>query len=74
LTERLPQNVAVAHKSGQLPGLRHDAGIVYGPGGPFVVVVLTDDLANQGEAERAIAALARRLHDHFGAPPGAGLR
>jgi beta-lactamase class A len=68
LTERLPQGVAVAHKSGQLPGLRHDAGIVYGPGGPFVVVVLTEDLANQGEAERAIAALARRLHDHFQTP------
>ncbi|HEX2326062.1 MAG TPA: serine hydrolase [Chloroflexota bacterium] len=74
LTERLPQGVAVAHKSGQLPGLRHDAGIVYGPGGPFVVVVLTDDLANQGEAERAIAALARRLHDHFQASQVSGLR
>ncbi len=74
LTERLPQGVAVAHKSGQLPGLRHDAGIVYGPGGPFVVVVLTDDLANQGEAERAIAALTRRLHDHFQASQAPSLR
>jgi beta-lactamase class A len=57
--------VPVAHKSGQLPGVRHDAGVVYGPGGPYVVVVLTDDLADQGEAEAFIAGLARDVYDHF---------
>ena len=33
----LPLGVAVAHKTGELPDLRHDAGIVYAPTGPVPV-------------------------------------
>jgi beta-lactamase class A len=65
LADGLPRGVPVAHKSGQLPGLRNEAGVIYGPGGPYVVVVLTDDLADQGEAETLIADLGRAVYDHF---------
>jgi beta-lactamase class A len=68
LTDELPKGVSVAHKSGQLPGVRHDAGVVYGPGGPYVVVVLTGDLADQGDAETFIAGLAKGVYDYFGKP------
>ena len=65
LTDGLPRGVPVAHKSGQLPGVRNEAGVIYGPGGPYVVVVLTDDLADQGDAEAFIADLGRAVYDHF---------
>jgi beta-lactamase class A len=55
----------VAHKSGQLPSLRHDAGIVYGPRGPYLLVVLTDDLADQDDAEAFLARLSRDVYGYF---------
>lgn len=37
----LPAGVVVAHKTGNLPGLTHDAGIIFTPSGPRVVVAMT---------------------------------
>jgi beta-lactamase class A len=65
LVDGLPRGVPIAHKSGQLPNVRHDAGIVYGPRGPYVIVVLTDQLADQDEAETFLSQLSRRVFDHF---------
>jgi beta-lactamase class A len=39
----LPKQTVVAHKTGNLAGLTHDAGIIFTPGGPRVVVVMTWD-------------------------------
>jgi beta-lactamase class A len=63
---RLPPAVPVAHKSGQLPSLRHEAAIVYGPPGPFVVVGLTQKLADQNDAEAFLARLAAEAYAYFG--------
>ncbi len=55
----LPAGVPVAHKTGWITGLLHDAAIVYPPGrGPFVLVVLTRGLADPAEAARLSADLA----------------
>jgi beta-lactamase class A len=43
LPAALPDGVVVAHKTGNLVGLTHDAGIIYTPSGPRVVVVMTWD-------------------------------
>jgi beta-lactamase class A len=43
LPAELPQGVVVAHKTGNLPGLTHDAGIIFTPSGPRVVVAMTWD-------------------------------
>jgi beta-lactamase class A len=43
LPAHLPEGVRVAHKTGNLPGVTHDAGIIYTKTGPRVVVVLTWD-------------------------------
>jgi beta-lactamase class A len=55
LQARLPKDVKVAHKTGQLQGVLHDAGIVYTEP-PYVIVVLT-----QGADESAAAEFIRRL-------------
>ncbi len=62
LADDLPWWVKVAHKWGDLPDARHDAGIVFTPRGRFVAVVLTQD-ALPDEAERAIARTARAGYD-----------
>lgn len=44
---RLPEGVEVAHKTGQITAIHHDAGILYGPSGrPFVLVILIEGLAD----------------------------
>ncbi len=65
LDDRLPPGTRVAHKSGELTGVRNDAGIVYGPGGPFVVVVLNSEIMDYGKAASTIAGVARSAYDFF---------
>lgn len=43
LPASLPDGVVVAHKTGNLPGLTHDAGIIFTPSGSRVVVAMTWD-------------------------------
>ena len=57
--------VPVAHKSGQLPGVRNDAGIITAPGGPYVLAVLTQDLVDDASGERYIAEVARAIDQYF---------
>lgn len=38
----LPGGTIVAHKTGNLDGLMHDAGVIYAPAGPVIVVVMTE--------------------------------
>ncbi|MGI5834939.1 MAG: serine hydrolase [Chloroflexota bacterium] len=65
LPAMLPPDVKVAHKSGELVGLRNDAGIVYAPRSQFVVVALTSDLADHEEAAQSIARIAKAAYDYF---------
>jgi beta-lactamase class A len=44
LGEALPFNVKVAHKWGEIPGARHEAGIVYAPRFNYVVVIMTENV------------------------------
>lgn len=61
LPAALPAGVVIAHKTGNLGFATHDAGIVTGPGGaPIVLVVLTWDSAEQDAIDliKEIALLA----------------
>ncbi len=57
LPSGLPAGAAIAHKTGNLGGLAHDAGIVFTPAGPRIVVLLTGDYASYDD----VLALARQL-------------
>lgn len=61
----LPPGTTVLHKSGQLPGVRNDAAIVSTATGPYVLAVLTHDLADDREGERYIRDVTRVVHSHF---------
>jgi beta-lactamase class A len=57
----LPPGTRVAHKTGNLVGIVHDAGVIYTPNGPMIVAVLTDN-AVEGEAVQFIAALGEVVY------------
>lgn len=65
LPSLLPPGTKMAHKSGELPGVRNEAGIVYGPRSQFVAVVLTTDLADNNLAAQSIAQVAKAAYDYF---------
>jgi beta-lactamase class A len=58
----VPPGIAVAHKTGVITKIHHDAGIVYGPR-PFVLVLLVRGLAREEDSARLIADLTRSIFD-----------
>jgi beta-lactamase class A len=57
----LPPDTEVANKTGNLPEVTHDVGIVYAPQPTYVIAVLSDE---SGEAQ-LIALLSRAIYDYF---------
>jgi beta-lactamase class A len=58
----LPPGTVVAHKTGDIAGVHHDAAIVYPPGAaPYVLVVLTSGFADEKAANRLIAEISRAV-------------
>ncbi|TMG62698.1 MAG: serine hydrolase [Chloroflexi bacterium] len=50
LPAQLPADVVIAHKTGNLAGVTHDAGIIFTKTGPRVVVVMTWDALDEDAA------------------------
>ena len=57
LPRYLPEGTVVGHKTGNWDGLVHDAGIIWAPLGPIIVVVMSD-IRDEGRAVELIATLA----------------
>lgn len=55
----LPPGTPVAHKTGEITAIAHDAAIVYPPGrGPYILVVLTRGYVERKDAARLMADLS----------------
>lgn len=68
VNDRLPRDLPVgtpaAHKTGDLIGLCWaDVGIVFSPGGDYILCVISDGTASETEAKTAISTLSRRIYD-----------
>lgn len=62
----LPKEVEVAHKTGSITGVHHDAGIVYLPDGrSYVIVLLSKDLKDFDEATLQLAKVSKTIYDYF---------
>ncbi len=60
----LPAGTRVAHKTGSITAIYHDAGIVYPPKGkPYVIAVLTRGVAKGATAQALIADCSRIVWD-----------
>lgn len=65
----LPEDVKVANKPGSLEGVRADCGVVFLPGRPFVLCVMTSYLQDERAGEAAITRIsgaAYRTFDRLG--------
>ena len=54
-----------ADKSGELEGVRVDAGIVFAKNRPYVLCVMTTFLKDEAEGERAIVDISRVAYEYF---------
>jgi beta-lactamase class A len=68
LPAALPDGVLVAHKTGNLAGITHDAGIIFTPSGPRVVVAMTWD-SNPEDADSFIANVGAIVYSAVLEPP-----
>jgi beta-lactamase class A len=65
LRKGLPEGVASADKSGELEGVRVDAGIVFAKNRPYALCVMTTFLKDEAEGERAITEISRVAYEYF---------
>jgi beta-lactamase class A len=66
----LPPGTTVAHKTGDITGVHHDAAIVYPSGEtPYVLVVLTSGFDKEDAANHLIAGLSRAVWQAREPPP-----
>jgi beta-lactamase class A len=65
----LPARMRVAHKTGSITKIEHDAGVVYPPNRkPYVLVVLVRGIADEKRAHRLIADVSRAVYEDAAAP------
>lgn len=57
----LPGGTQVANKTGNWSDATHDAGIVFGPSGAYVIVVMT----SRGAGHETIAEISRIVYEYF---------
>jgi beta-lactamase class A len=74
LPAQLPRDTPVAHKTGNLDGVVHDAGIVYSPGATYVIALLSEEASDGRQVTQAEAALSRAVYDYFNAAGGSRAR
>ena len=61
----LPPGTRVAHKTGEITAVSHDAAIVYPPGRkPYVLVVLTRGIPDGNKASKLIADISALVYAH----------
>lgn len=60
----LPTGVVIAHKTGELDNVTHDAGIVYSPKATYILIILTKSDSPPGADER-ISGISQAVYSYF---------
>jgi len=62
---RLPKDVKVAHKTGNITNVLHDSGIVFLPNGKkYVLVLLSKNLQKEEQAKKAMAEVSEMIYKY----------
>lgn len=64
----LPTGTKVAHKTGELDGVAHDAGIVFSQAGDYIIVLLSDSDNPSGAMEKE-ALVSKATYEYFSSQP-----
>lgn len=62
---KLPKGVEVAHKTAELPRLRHDAGIVYLENKPYILVLMSKNLQYEDDGVEALAEISKEVYEYM---------
>lgn len=66
LDRYLPEEMTIAHKTGDLDFLEHDGGIVYfDDGSAYLIIVLTAEMESNESGRETIAKISKLAYDHF---------
>jgi beta-lactamase class A len=66
IPKKLPEEVKVAHKTGSITGVQHDAAILELPDGKrYVLVILSKELKDVEEGKEAIADISRQIYEYI---------
>ena len=59
----LPEGARIAHKTGQITGIHHDAGIVYPAARePYILVILIEGIQDENASATLGAGIASDVH------------
>lgn len=62
----VPEGTGVAHKTGSITRIKHDAAIVYPANGePYILVVLTRGFDNPSDSERVVKEITELVHKNI---------
>lgn len=64
----LPEDIAIAHKTGTLDGVEHDAGILFSAGGPYLISVMTAGLPTNYQGLQLVAQIGRAIFEYSHTP------
>jgi beta-lactamase class A len=60
----LPENIEIAHKTGSITGVHHDAAIVYLPDGTtYILVLMSKNLTNFDTGRDKLAKISKTIYD-----------
>jgi len=65
IPRRLPADLMIANKPGSLDAVRNDAGIIFVPGRPFAIAIMTTFAADELGAEESIGRIAHVAWSYF---------
>jgi beta-lactamase class A len=61
----LPEEMIIAHKTGTLPGVEHDGGILFLPDSPYIICIFTADLTDNVQGLQLVAYLGKVIYEHL---------
>lgn len=64
----LPPGTICQHKTGELPGAEHDAGIIASPAGSYILCIMSDDLPVPERGRQVLAMLSKSVYDWYCRP------
>lgn len=62
---KLPKNIRIAHKTGELPQVRNDAGIVFLLGNPYLIVLMSKNVRGEDAAIENLAQVSKIVYDYY---------
>ena len=71
LKRYLVEDIQIAHKTGSLDSVEHDAGIVFNPMNDYIIGVFVTEVTNNDEARQFIGRLSKAVYEELVTQKGA---